>query len=109
MGSPTELAWSRASQGVYPRDIAQVVGIIASMLMFLSPLFFPLAALPEQMRLVVGLNPLWLPVELPRQVLLGGQAPNWINLLLYAAMSLAAMRLGFWWLQRTRRGFSGVI
>ena len=103
------LAWFLASMGVYLRDTTQVIGIVTSMLMFLSPLFFPLSALPPQLRIVLAFNPLSLPIELSRQLLLGGQPPDWPSLALYAVVSLAVMWMGFWWFQRTRRGFADVI
>ena len=53
-----------ASMGVSLRDTAQVIGILTSMLMFLSPLFFPLSALPPQLRVLLAFNPLSLPIEL---------------------------------------------
>ncbi|MDF0678376.1 MAG: ABC transporter permease [Nitrosomonas sp.] len=41
------LSWILASLGVYLRDVSQFIGVITSVLMFLSPIFYPISALPE--------------------------------------------------------------
>jgi lipopolysaccharide transport system permease protein len=102
-------AWLLASLGVYLRDVGQVVAIVTSALMFLSPLFFPLSALPGRVQRVVLLNPLSIPIEQTRRVLLWGQAPDWPPLLAYTAAAIAAMWAGYWWFQRTRNGFADVL
>ena len=63
------LSWLLASLGVYLRDIAQVAGVLATALMFLSPVFYPLGALPSQFRSIAALNPLTLIIEETRKVL----------------------------------------
>jgi lipopolysaccharide transport system permease protein len=103
------VAWLLAGLGVYLRDIGQVVQVLTSALMFLSPLFYPLSALPEVVRPLFLLNPLTLPIEETRAVLLFGRAPHAGYLALYAGLALAVMWLGFGFFQRMRRGFADVI
>ena len=43
----TGFAWLLSALGVYLRDVAQTTSILTTVLMFLSPLFYPLSALPE--------------------------------------------------------------
>lgn len=33
------LSWSLASLGVYLRDVSQIIGVVTSVLMFMSPIF----------------------------------------------------------------------
>jgi lipopolysaccharide transport system permease protein len=103
------LTWFLAALGVYLRDIGQAIGILTSALMFLSPLFFPLSALPETAQQLVLLNPLSIPIEETRAVLLWGSAPHWLPLLAYSVFALASMHMGYWWFQRTRNGFADVL
>lgn len=103
------LAWFLSSFGVFVRDISQVVGVVTSALLFLSPLFFPTSALPEKIRFLIQLNPLSFPIEQAREVMIWGNAPHWTGLLLYGASCFLIMWLGFAWFQRTRRGFADVI
>jgi len=41
-------SWLLASLGVYLRDISKMTGIVATILLFLSPVFYPASALPER-------------------------------------------------------------
>jgi lipopolysaccharide transport system permease protein len=103
------IAYFLSAIGVYLRDVGQIVGLLTSALMFLSPLFFPLSAVPGRLRAALMFNPLTLPIEQTRQVLLLGSAPDWLALLAYAAVAGAVLWFGFWWFQRTRRGFADVL
>lgn len=103
------LMWFLASWGVYIRDVGQVVGVVTSALLFLSPLFFPSSALPEHLRKLIRLNPLSFPIEQARDVMLWGHAPHWSWLAFYGVACFLVMWLGFAWFQKTRRGFADVI
>jgi len=103
------LAWFLSSIGVYVRDIGQTIGIFTMVLLFLSPVFYPVEALPENYRILLLLNPLTLVIGDARRVLIWGQAPDWAGLMLHSAASFAVAWLGFWWFQRTRRGFADVV
>jgi len=102
-------AWFLSSIGVYVRDIGQTIGIFTMALLFLSPVFYPVDALPENYRILLLLNPLTSVIGNAQRVLIWGQAPDWAGLLLYAAASFGVAWLGFWWFQRTRRGFADVV
>src|SRR5690606_38302374 len=41
------LGWFLASMGVFLRDVQPLVGVMTTMMMFLSPIFYPLSAIPE--------------------------------------------------------------
>ncbi len=103
------LSWVLASLGVYLRDVAQVVGIATTAMMFMSPIFYPLSALPEQYRPLLLLNPLTPAVEQARAVLVWGQLPDFGMLALYWTASAVVAWLGFAWFQKTRRGFADVL
>jgi lipopolysaccharide transport system permease protein len=102
-------AWFLAAIGVYLRDIGQAIGLLTTIMLFLSPTFYPLSALPEPGRTLLYLNPLTFIIEESRQVLLFGQPPDWSGLLIYVLISLFITWGGFWWFQRTRRGFADVV
>jgi lipopolysaccharide transport system permease protein len=103
------VAWFLSSLGVFVRDVGQATGVITSALMFLSPLFFPSSALPENYRIFMQLNPMTFPIEQAREVLLWGNLPDWMGLVVYSTGSFVVMWLGFVWFQRTRKGFADVI
>jgi homopolymeric O-antigen transport system permease protein len=103
------VSWFLASLGVYLRDVAQTTGLITAAMMFLSPVFYPISAVPQAVRPLLYLNPLTPAIEQARQVLLLGQLPGAGPLLLQAAAGVATAWAGFWWFQRTRRGFADVV
>ncbi|MDE1196030.1 sugar ABC transporter permease [Pseudomonas sp. Bc-h] len=103
------LAWIFASLGVYVRDVGQTIGIITMVMLFLSPVFFPVSSLPEDMRPLMMANPLTFIIEQVRAVLIWGNTPDWAGLGLYSLMALFTAWVGYAWFQRTRKGFADVL
>lgn len=103
------ISWFFASAGVYFRDLAQASGIISTIMLFLSPVFYPLTAVPEAYRGVFYLNPLTYMIELIRDLVVFGQLPVWPHYLGYFLVSSVVACLGYMWFQKTRRGFADVL
>ena len=103
------LTWWLASLGVYLRDVSQFIGLFTTVLMFLSPLFFPSTALPEEYRYLLLLNPLTPAIEQARDVLFWGKVPDLTMLSVYLLISSLIAWLGFAWFQKTRKGFADVL
>jgi lipopolysaccharide transport system permease protein len=102
-------AWFLASLGVYVRDIAQITGLITTVMMFLSPVFFPLSSLPEKYQVWMQLNPLTFIIEESRRVMIFGQMPHFTGWIIYLLASTLIAWLGFAWFQKTRKGFADVL
>lgn len=98
-----------ASLGVYVRDVGQIVALATTVLLFMSPIFYPVSALPEQFRLVMHLNPLTPVIEMARDVLMWGRLPDPALFGAYALGCAACAFLGFAWFQKTRQGFADVL
>jgi lipopolysaccharide transport system permease protein len=103
------IAWFLASIGVYLRDVAQTIGIVTSVMMFLSPVFYPVSALPPDLRIWILVNPLTFIIEQARDVLIWGKIPDFVGMAYYAAASLVVVWGGFYWFQKTRKGFADVL
>ena len=103
------LSWLLASLGVYIRDVAQFISVLMTVLMFLSPVFYPIASLPAQYHLVMNINPLTFVVEQARDVMIFGRQLNWALWLIQLLLSSLIAWLGFAWFQKTRKGFSDVL
>ena len=71
------LAWLLAALGVFLRDVGHAVGIVTSLMLFLSPVFFPVSALPEAYRPLLLANPLTFIIEQARMVLIFKTQPDW--------------------------------
>lgn len=102
-------SWWLASIGVFIRDVGQTIGIILTVLMFLSPVFYPIAAVPEKYRYWIMLNPLTFIIEQARAVLVWGNMPDWVGLGIYLLVAVAVALAGFAWFQKTRKGFADVL
>ncbi|TIC78505.1 ABC transporter permease [Crenobacter intestini] len=103
------LSWALASLGVFLRDVAQLIGTLTTVLMFLSPIFYPASALPEAYQHILYLNPMTAVIEMVRDLIYWGVMPDWTLLSIYfVAMVLVAWG-GFAWFQKTRKGFADVL
>jgi len=103
------VSWFLASVGTYMRDVGQFVGTAVTALLFLAPIFFPLSALPSWLQPWLFLNPLTLPVQQAREVLIFGNMPDFGQLGAYSLVSATVCLLGYIWFQKTRRGFADVL
>jgi lipopolysaccharide transport system permease protein len=103
------VSWFLASMGVFIRDIAQPVGVIVQMLFFVSGIFFPPSAVPEDVRFLMEVNPFVGILEDARRTLLWGQWPDWPWLIAITVLSLIVMQLGYFWFMRTKKAFADVI
>lgn len=103
------VSWFLASIGVYLRDVGQIIGVLTTVLMFLSPVLYPIAALPEVYRPWMQLNPLTYIIEESRSVLLMGNLPQWDKLAIAMVIGAVVAAIGFWLFQKTRKGFADVL
>ncbi|MFZ4757329.1 MAG: ABC transporter permease [Burkholderiaceae bacterium] len=103
------VSWLVASLGVYLRDIGQIMPIVITVLMFLSPIFFPVDALPAGVQDWVALSPVTWTVEQLRAAFFLGRAPSAAGVAINMAVGLLVMWLGWAWFQKTKRGFADVL
>lgn len=103
------ISWFLASLGVYLRDVTQFMGMVTTVLMFLSPIFYPVDAFPEKYRSLLFLNPVTLAIEQTRDVLFWGRAPDLLMYIMYLLGGALIAWCGFAWFQKTRRGFADVL
>ena len=102
-------SWFLASLGVFARDVSQFIGIAMTVLLFLSPVFYPISAVPEAFRPWLLANPLTFIIEQSRAVLFFGVRPDGTGLMIYLVSSALVAWLGFAWFQKTRKGFADVL
>ncbi|RMQ49098.1 O-antigen export system permease protein RfbD [Pseudomonas cichorii] len=102
-------SWLLAALGVYLRDVGQFIGVLTTVLLFLSPVLYPVAALPVAYQPWLKLNPLTYIIEESRNVLLSGLWPQWDSLALALLVGFGFAALGFGFFQKTRKGFADVL
>jgi lipopolysaccharide transport system permease protein len=103
------LSWFLSSIGVFFRDMSHTVALLVSVWMFVSPIFYPLSAVPPGMRRFLELNPLAPLIDDARSVALLGVIPDLSGYLWTCAISAAVAWAGLWWFMRTKHTFADVL
>ena len=103
------VSYFTASLGVYVRDTGYIVGVALQILFFMTPIFYPVAAIPERYRWPIQANPLTIMIEEARKVFLFGELPDWRFLAAAFVVSLLTLHLGFLWFHKTKKGFADVL
>jgi lipopolysaccharide transport system permease protein len=103
------LSWFLAAIGVFLRDVAQIIGVVTTVLLFLSPIFYPIDTLPEEYRHFIQISPLSFVVEQARDTMIWSKGIDWEVWWIYTGISALVAWLGFAWFQKTRKGFADVL
>lgn len=103
------LTWFFSALGVYLRDLSQIMPLATTMLLFLSPVFYPITAVPASFRKVVAFNPITGVMDGVRDTLIFGVWPNYNLLLWQFVVGLLLMFCGLAVFQYVRKGFADVI
>jgi len=102
-------AWLIASLGVFLRDISQGIALFLMVWLYLTPIIYPEAIVPEAYRNLIKLNPFTTLIRSYRRTILEGLSPDWLGLAYFTAIALAVFIFGYWWFARTRKNFADVI
>lgn len=103
------LGWLLGALSVYLRDIVHLAPSVSSLLLFLTPIFYPASMVPEAMRWMIDLNPLAWAAEAARSVLLNGMAAPWEGWSLHLVASCVFAILGWAFFRRVKSGFADVL
>lgn len=105
----TGLAWLIAGTTVFVRDLGQILGVVLTLWLFLTPIFYPPAMVPQGMQVLLTINPMYTVVEAYRSLILRGQVPAWWSLAALALVALVVNWLGYRVFARMRRAFADVL
>lgn len=103
------ISWILASLGVYLRDLSQVIGVFVSITLFLAPVFYPIESLPLAYQSILRWNPITLPIIQLRNLVLWSRPFQWGEWMVSLAVGVLVCQVGYWWFQKTRRGFADVV
>ena len=101
--------WLLSAVGVFLRDAGHVVMAVTPAIMFVSPIFFPVAAIPEPFRVFFYANPLTLVLENVRAALFAGSVQISLGFAAYCLCALVFALLGYWCFTRLRPSFADVM
>jgi lipopolysaccharide transport system permease protein len=102
------ISWFVAAWGVFIKDMTQIVPMFVQILMFLSPVFYPVGAVPAALRPFYHYNPLGTVIETTRAVV-AGQPIEWGTWRLALAFCLGCSILGYAFFQHSREEFADAL
>jgi lipopolysaccharide transport system permease protein len=102
-------SWILASLGVYLRDLSHIMGMVVTVALFIAPVFYPIESMPEAYRGLLMWNPITIPIIQLRDLMLWDKPIRWDLWATSLVISLFVFQSGYWWFQKTRRGFADVL
>ncbi len=90
-----------SSLAMYFPDIVEMYSIILMAWMYLTPILYPFDILPDTMKQLMSLNPMYWFIGLFRRIIYEGQTPILDHLIIMAILSLGTLLIG--WFVFTRK------
>ena len=97
-----------AALNVQYRDVKHIVPFLVQVLMFASPIVYPMSLVPEAYRVAYALNPMAGVIEGFRSALLGTNSISWSLLSVSAVSSVVFLTIGALYFRRMERVFADV-
>lgn len=90
---------------VYFRDLLHLYSVFTTMLMYLTPIFYPITLLPKGIRWLINANPLTQFVTCMRTIVLERSLPDGENAVLCIIFALATFALGAYVFKKKQANF----
>lgn len=103
------MTWAVAAFGVYLRDLGQIIAVLVTLLLFASPIFYPIEILPDWFRPWMALNPIAHAVEAGRGVLIWGTFPPLADFAIALVFSSLVAWIGLVVFRKLKRSFADVL
>lgn len=103
------LSWFIASLGVFIKDISHIIGLVLLAWMFLTPIMYPESMVPKQFGFMLLLNPLAALVTSYRLVIIEGQQPDFVRLIILSFFIIAIFCTGYEFFGKAKTTFSDVV
>ncbi len=94
---------------VFYRDIRFVIPLALQIMMYLSPIIYPVSTIPERFRPFYFLNPMAVLIDTYRRVVLYNQMPDWPYLALATVISALVFFLGYRYFKSAEKQFADLI
>lgn len=103
------LGYIISSTCLFVRDVEQVVLFLTSLLLFATPVFYPVTALPESVRWIVADSPLVFAVNSVRGIIVYSELPSIDVYFIQLMLSVLVFLFGLGWFERLKKGFADVV
>jgi lipopolysaccharide transport system permease protein len=105
----TGVAWLLSTLALYLRDVRQVVGLLLTLWMFLTPIVYPASLVPARFQWLLDINPMTAIVGAYRAALLDDRMPGLLPFALLAVVAVAMFVSGHWVFMRTKPAFADLL
>jgi ABC-type polysaccharide/polyol phosphate export permease len=96
----TGFVWVLSILSIFVADTAEAIGFVTSAWLFLTPIFYSPAAMPEALAWTLDVNPLYQLVELYRGIILHGQL-DWRLPGVVTVWAFASAAIGIWFFRKS--------
>ncbi|HVS01941.1 MAG TPA: ABC transporter permease [Thermoanaerobaculia bacterium] len=83
-----------APMAVFFYDVVEIVGVLMTMMMYLTPVFYPMSIVPEHLRWLVRFNPVRSILEVFRDPIYYGKVPPLSHLAVASGIALVLFAVG---------------
>jgi lipopolysaccharide transport system permease protein len=80
---------------VFFRDVGQLVAIMAQLWFWVTPIVYPLSVIPEKLKFIFELNPMYHFMHVYRSILYMNRAPEWSTLGIMSGISILTFFIGY--------------
>jgi len=98
-----------AALNVKYRDVRYALPFFIQLLIFITPVIYPISMVPKKYAWLLALNPMTGVIEAFKSAFLGTAAINWDILLISTVASLVFLAFGIWYFLKTEKTFADII
>lgn len=98
-----------SATGVFLRDLGQFMGLLITVVLFLSPVFYSRSSLPVSLQPWLLMNPITFIVEQVQNILFYQKMLDGVGLMIYYLVSIFIFCLSILWFQKTRKAFGDML
>lgn len=109
MLSATGLGLFLASLNVKYRDVRYVLPFFIQLLLYITPVIYPISLIPEKWQWALYLNPMTGVITVARSLFLGQGTINWNYIGISVATSIVLLIIGIAYFRKTERFFADII
>ena len=103
------LNWIVASLAVYLPDLEQLITLLTTAWMFLTPIFYPEDVAPPEVSFIFLINPMARLVRFYRSAFMGSGVFDLPGFGITFIFSLLVFLFGYFWFMHTKKGFADVL
>ncbi len=91
---------------VYIRDLEHIIGVILMAAFYATPIVYKLEQLPENLRIIMRLNPMTYIINAYRDIFYYQQMPNMQHLGILLGLGLVLLVVGYFIFKKLQKGFA---